>query len=1525
MFKGGIADKLGNRYEAKWLVRQFLDVISNQASWIRFEGITPEYQGFEFAIERESIIEWHQTKINAPNGNWTLRALEKEGVLEAFKNRLESSENTKCLFVSQDGVKDLRTLISKALISNTPEEYVGGLSQEQKNKFKYLQEIWRRGEEQTYDWLNRLEVITFPDNEIEQLISSRGDLYFEGGRDNTFSELRDYLEKNFNKEITPEIARKTIKAETNLLFKDWIIDSTIQEKIKKETQAYLDTYSPFGAGGSTIPRSQIKSIIDELHSSKGTELILLTGVAGSGKSGVTRGVIQELEKHKITHLAFRVDHHLSCNSPQDFGNELFQRNESPVITLKGIEPKKTSVLIIDQVDAISEVSGRDGAVKEAILRMVKDASYFQTVKVIIVCRTFDLQSDSRLKQLDNKERTKKIDTPLLDWDKEVSPLLELKKIDVSKLSVLQRKILCLPVNLAIFFELKTSNFSFHAQSDLFKRLLDQKERSLRQKTNVSWSLLSPLSKIANWMSDHQKLNTPETILDEFQSASDLLTTEGLIICSQGQINLFHESLFDYLYARSFINSSQSLIELLNSSEQHLFRRTQTRQILESLRQNNLEKYFNELKNIMSDTSIRYHIKSAVAQWLGSLVNPTQQEFEIISKKDTSSKPFDPLISKALLSSAGWFDLLSESGWVQKNLDSNIEERQDLIFWWLADIAGECPKEIIKTLRAWWGIDPKKAERLSQWFGTIRRKKPDDELLSFCKEIILSNPPNLFHKASAYDRTMMLARTWGEEKPEQGAEIIKALFDVWYETHPDKHPFNKDELKEFDIHTLIDISQKSPKSFLVGTTDAFIKAVQIVNAKSDDKMDQCHFKHRSIHHRFGVDQFIGIYQGALCKLAKSHPNEAQFFLSQLNPKIHETILHFHLEAISANGEALANNLIPLLDIPEIFEPGWSGADWKSFADATKSALPFLDKQKRNQVETTVLSNNEEIDRAKRITHQINKEGEQEPYDTKKRVIQILNYSGYTQWCILETIGEKHLSSNMQQYLYQLQRKFPNKKIESPNDYGMHGVAPPIKKESTKKMSDNNWLKAIEKYDGKEDKYRQNRHIGGAHSLANELQTVAKEEPRRFVRLLKLIPNNAHHSYIERLLSGLSESEFINNKSIRAAILNAHQRPNKPYGHDICMLIRKFPKATKAQEIFSVLQWYIENGTAEETSEETTDESGNKEISTINDLVDGDFHFHIIGNNGVRGLAMETLAKVLWELPNYSDKAWTIIKNRINTESVVGVRCSIIYPLSPLYNNDKVKCGKYLLQLATKNIVTDANKKTYPLIAHQGVDLLRYILHWVPEVSRKLIDTHLSSSDKTIQLIGAWHVFNLSFDIGEYADLSVALLEKSVEHRRLMADVAANALHHQECRNHAEELLIRFFDDEDKEVRRLASHAFSDIKPDNFHKFFYLSQRYLDSKAFCGRSTSFLIALEKATCDVLDLVLSATEKNIQLISKDGDNGNTYGSNMHRLQKLLKYEYSASEGNPDARKRILDIIDLLLPLNIYGGENIANIQDR
>ncbi|MCI5147479.1 MAG: hypothetical protein D3923_18590, partial [Candidatus Electrothrix sp. AR3] len=299
MIPGGIADKLGNGYEAKWLVRIAVDVLAGKADWLLFEGVESAFRGFEFAVGRQEITDWHQTKINSPSGNWTINALNKEGILKAFADRLSADEHARCFFVSQDNAKAFRTLTEKAQVANSSEQYWNTLSQDQKESYHKLKKEWNQPENVMFDWLQRSWVEIIPERELESLNESYGDLYFYQGGKSTFPDLRDLLENHFNKKLTTEGLRKAVKEQGILQFKDWALDPTIPQRLNEETEAYLGTYTPFGMGGETIARDQADQIIEELYQSDGPELLLLTGVAGSGKSGVIRSVIQKLEQKKI--------------------------------------------------------------------------------------------------------------------------------------------------------------------------------------------------------------------------------------------------------------------------------------------------------------------------------------------------------------------------------------------------------------------------------------------------------------------------------------------------------------------------------------------------------------------------------------------------------------------------------------------------------------------------------------------------------------------------------------------------------------------------------------------------------------------------------------------------------------------------------------------------------------------------------------------------------------------------------------------------------------------------------------------------------------------------------------------------------------------------------------------------------------------------------------------------------------------------------------------------------------------------
>jgi hypothetical protein len=1519
MFAGGIASKLGNVYEAKWLVRQCLEVLAGHAEWIRFEGIVPEFAGFEFAIRKSNCTEWHQTKINSTGGNWTINALDREGVLKAFRARFLSNKVDRCVFVSEDPARSLLNLAGKAATANTLEEFTPALSQDQREDFKRLIEGWSADEGTSFRWLKRTEVRVLPEKEIDDAIAALSNLYFIGDGAAAFPPLRQYLEARFNKTLTTEQLRSELPVETPLRLKDWSLLPTLRQRLQAETSHYLETYEPFGFRAAKLPRPEADELVRLAMAEDGPIVLLLTGIAGCGKSGVIRAFLEALNRAGCLHLAFRVDHHLAPTTPAQLGQELLERAESPVVTLKGLSQDECSVLIVDQLDAVSEISGRNGAVRNAVLRMVAEARQLGTVRLLLVCRSFDLDSDPRLKQLQQEHRVKRIDLQLTAWE-EVEKYLSARGVDSSRFSVQQKELLRTPINLVIYLEVAEENLSFNSRNDLFVALIRRKERALRNGRSLPWSIWEPLYALASWMSERQRLDAPASVLDPYPGAADLLASEALISVSRGQVNFFHESLFDYVYARGFAKKSTLVHALLLSAEQHLFRRTQLRQIFESLRQDDPARYARELQVVLQARDVRYHVKAAVARWLGQLAEPTATEVDIVLQLDDREKPFSQIVSQALFGTAGWFDQLNRKGWLKQQLETEQADRRQSVLWWLSSVAAQRGDQTVQLLEGWWRGDPSRADDLLGWFAHTRHYGASAPLAQFCERIIRSRPPGLA-ASGAISRQEMLLATWSEGESFNGAGVLRALFDAWFESHPGHHPFESSERSGLDQHQLTEIATKSPRTFVEGSAGALVRAVRIVRQRNAEGSHDWTFSHRTFdRYRVGANLFLGNFTAALKNLAGSDPPAAVHILQQLDPSEHDALLQIHLDTVAANGAALAKHLLTLLSQPELLRAGLNGAEWKSFADAAAAAIPHLSESERALVEAATTVRQPELDFAKEMLRRSHSGGD-EAAQQRSRAIYYVSRSGYVLWCILETIGPDKLSDATKHRLDELRRKFGNERLPEPHQIKSGFVESPIARAHAAKMSDASWLEAMAHYSNSWRSSRLQIFTGGAEQLGLELQHLTKLQPSRFVALLSRIPETANPTYISHILWGLHEAESVELESLATAVLRTHDWPDRPFGADIARILTKYPGLAENPGVLDALLWYVEHGEANDAEEEDSS-NVERETLSIENLLSDAGRVHVRGISGARGAAAEAFASVLWNVPGIANEAWAVVERRIEKESLVSVRACLVAALVPLFNVDRQRCSALFERLVLA--IPDQNpNRLAPLQTSQGHYLLQFVLHQVPEIGRRLLKMMLDSPREQTRLIGAWHVFRSSFHDQSYATQADTLAMKGEAYRRLAACVATDAITQDEFRHKAAAQLIAYFDDESEQVRKDAADAFRKIPADDFERFSALAEAFLTSKAFQGSSYFFFMALKSATCDVRELVVKGAELTLRGLDRKAAHARI--SDLHYLHELLKREYAASEDSVDLRRRILDIIDQMLMEGIYGAEDIVKAYDR
>ncbi|MCP4397170.1 MAG: hypothetical protein GY801_07715, partial [bacterium] len=354
------------------------------------------------------------------------------------------------------------------------------------------------------------------------------------------------------------------------------------------------------------------------------------------KSSVILQVIRELQQNNLPLLSFRVDTLTSVNSPKELGRQL-ELPESPACVLASIANGRECVLIIDQLDAVSEISGRTPHFFECIYAIVNEAQAHRNMRVLLACRKFDLDNDYRFRQLLSEEHAiAQVPISRLSSEK-VREVVSQLGVDATRLQIGQIEILSVPLHLKLLAEIiretDLRQVDFNTVNDLYGAFWEDKQRRIRRRLGNVCQWTDVIDKLCDYMSRQQEqdLFVPLDILDEFQKDAEAMVAEHVLVKDNKKYAFFHHSFFDYAFARRFFSRGYRLMEWLQAGEQHLFRRSQVRQILiySRGRESQPSQYIKDLQNLLTSQNVRFHIKHIVCALLKELSDPTKEEWEIL--------------------------------------------------------------------------------------------------------------------------------------------------------------------------------------------------------------------------------------------------------------------------------------------------------------------------------------------------------------------------------------------------------------------------------------------------------------------------------------------------------------------------------------------------------------------------------------------------------------------------------------------------------------------------------------------------------------------------------------------------------------------------------------------------------------------------------------------------------------------------------------------------------------------------------
>jgi hypothetical protein len=374
--------------------------------------------------------------------------------------------------------------------------------------------------------------------------------------------------------------------------------------------------------------------------------------------------------------------------------------ESPALVVAAAAAGKEAVLVVDQLDAVSTTSGRSSSFVEAVEGLLAEARglrYGLKLHVIVVCRSFDWDNDHRLRQLLSEKHTK-IEVTEFSQD-EVRALLSAEGFNGELFGHRQIELLRLPQNLSLFLDAvfdpeKAPKFS--TAKELFDRYWDVKRDSVAQRAaplTEQWPEVVQL--LCEEMTRTQQLSVPREKLDRFAgNFVAQMASENVLTFDGRRYGFGHESFFDYCFARAFVAKEQSLTEFIVQSEQHIFRRAQVRQVLAYLREADLVRYCHELRELLSDPRIRFHLKDLALALAVSVPDPSDSEWTVLEpwlkseikaleSGQKNQDKFASLVWQHFFTSTSWFCIADNKG---------------CIISWLASESGALPDMAVSYLR-----------------------------------------------------------------------------------------------------------------------------------------------------------------------------------------------------------------------------------------------------------------------------------------------------------------------------------------------------------------------------------------------------------------------------------------------------------------------------------------------------------------------------------------------------------------------------------------------------------------------------------------------------------------------------------------------------------------------------------------------------------------------------------------------------------------------------------------------------------
>lgn len=1140
---------------------------------------------------------------------------------------------------------------------------------------------------------------------------------------------------------------------------------------------------------SHLERPETSQIIHWIDSSLPRDekgIALLVGDAGTGKSVILRDVLRELEERKTPVLGIKADQYC-VETIEMLEKRLHLEDIEAMVKALG-QANERVVVLIDQIDALSQSLSARREYLETFTHLVLLLSGIPEVRIVISCRTYDLQNDH---DFSFYRRQRKFQVDKLN-EEQVKSILQKLSDRIPNLSADLLALLRIPLHLDIFCRIYRQDLPFEkikVLRDLYEEFWFQRavEINIPADKKVEPAKVSTLIfELARLMYDRQNLVVPTNLFrSKFPTELTYLKSTGIIYESHEGVVFFHQTFYDFVFAKQFVESGTPFENYLLDNGQNLHIRSSLKMMVEFLRESNPQEYLRVLRLILISPDFYFHIKSLLLSLLGFVTKPTGDEMKLVRNIVFP----EPSLFKAFVSavkSREWLLFLLDEKQLQRLLDSSskpseIEVRAiysnsvDILNGLLLRHLPDSRNEVLKYLwdlpevefKSW--LVERTLNAIGAWDNPLSFQLFDDNApkfmdVFFTKFLEKAAVNNL---AWAFGHLKVAIEKDIENKASSFREVefeyqLAELIAHFTENYPEP---------TFDL--LLDCQMK--RLLLPEDSRKPIKPNTIFGDFPWFSLDF----DASHHHNTGLFSLLIKCVRVLAK--NESPRFARFISESLNTQS-ATQLLILVEGFRANPSAY------IAEIAQFFEifMGKQGFDatetltWR-VRQLLKEVYPhFSDLQKKHTI---------------RLISEIESEDEKE----WARENDKSEWIGFIHLRWMKCLPENDIAQmpEAEKIFRELVQLFPDLKDEEPNKFRTYVVGAPMEHDEYENMSLEKWKESFSKYDQKY-KSEWDSHKGGMREHAQRFEAEVKKRPDFFYPLIEELTTVADlpKTYLMHGLNGLKEAKY------------------EP--ENLLHLFKKLDKDLADFDDWTIIQLtslcgYFANEKMEDdfivhflVKIAMTHAEPKDDTLRIKDGVGETESIYASGYNTVRGSAVHMLP-YFYYFKKHEALLFETLEYIVENDLLL-VRCQMMPQLALLTNLDRARSLRLFLRLISENeaVVMEHSTWSAKYLAQQNFPGMK------PYFEKALAHPKIHK-DIAIILSLAW-----VYDRDDAIELLNQFFKISEESKAGAIEVAAHNIRDEEGNpiSKSIELFARFLKESSEEVIQAFDLAFQHLKPEDF---------------------------------------------------------------------------------------------------------------